>query len=77
MPFSASANTGERFFNKYLTRKVGLTRRVAEQLVSYWIDNDVIVIDTADKRTKLKGYRLIKYPEPPKTEGAAAWNLKD
>lgn len=77
MPFSASANTGERFFNKYLTRKVGLTRRVAEQLVSYWIDNDVIVIDTADKRTKLKGYRLIKYPKATKTEGAAAWNLKD
>ena len=66
MPFSASANTGERFFNKYLTRKVGLTRQVAEQLVSYWIDNDVIVIDTADKRTKLKGYRLIKYPKATK-----------
>jgi len=74
-PLSHAPNTGNRYIIKYLRSKIGLTKSVAGVLVNKWIDEDIISVDIVNRSTKLKGYRLIKYPEK-EAEGAETWSLR-
>ena len=57
-PFSHSYHGGARYLGNYLMAALKLNRKGAEQLISNWLNNDVLAIEARDKHRNLSGLRV-------------------
>jgi hypothetical protein len=57
-PFSHSPQGRTRYLGHYLTRQLRISRRAAEQLITDWINNGVLVVEVGNRKTKLTGLKV-------------------
>lgn len=62
-PFSAAANSPERFIGAWLCYRFNLSRRTAAQQVKDWGAAGFIVSEEYDSHTKKQGLRVVKWPD--------------
>ncbi len=60
-PFSHSHHGGARYVVPYIQRRTNLSRKQAEDLLRDWMDNGVVTIETANRKTKLQGLKVLSW----------------
>ncbi|MBM3560398.1 MAG: hypothetical protein FJX53_11090, partial [Alphaproteobacteria bacterium] len=60
-PFSHSPNGGARYLGHYLVRQQRISRKAAQDLIADWMNNGVIGVDVADRKSKLSGLRVLQW----------------
>jgi phage/plasmid primase-like uncharacterized protein len=62
-PFSAAANSQDRYAIAFMMREYGVSKHVAKKQLDDWFHTEMVVSDMADKKTKLSGLRVAKWPD--------------
>jgi hypothetical protein len=61
-PFSASANTQDRFILPWMMREFNITKYVAKAQIDAWFHAEMVVSEMIDLKTKMVGLRVAKWP---------------
>lgn len=62
-PFSASSNTQDRYAVAFMQREYGVTKTVAKQQIDAWFHAEMLTSEVTNKKTKLTGLRVVKWPD--------------
>ncbi len=62
-PFSAANNTQDRYAIGFMQREYGVTKKVAQDQLDAWFDSEMVVSEMADKKNKMIGLRVAKWPD--------------
>jgi hypothetical protein len=62
-PFSAANNTQDRYAIGFMQREYGVTKKVAQGQMDAWFDSEMVVSEMVDKKTKMVGLRVAKWPD--------------
>ena len=61
-PFAIGSNTNRSFLG-WLKTEYGMPPRAAKNYLNAWLDQGYIEVGTSDGHSKMKGLRVVKYPE--------------
>ena len=61
-PFAIGSNTNRSFLG-WLKTEYGMPPRAAKNYLNAWIDQGYIEVGTSDGHSKMKGLRVVKYPD--------------
>ncbi|GHH09280.1 hypothetical protein GCM10008023_05750 [Sphingomonas glacialis] len=61
-PFSAAANSQDRYAIGFMQREYGVSKFVAKKQLDDWFHAEMVVSEMADKKTKLVGLKVNKWP---------------
>ena len=62
-PFSAAAQTGDRYLVRWIIDHVHLNKNYAKRMVAEWIDDGYLATEQVNSRTKQKGLCVVQRPE--------------
>lgn len=62
-PFSASTNAPERFLGGYIQREYHIPRDAVTRQMQAWFDAEMLASEQVDKKSKMVGLRVLKWPE--------------
>ncbi len=62
-PFSAMANTQDRYAVAFMQREYGVTKHVAKTQLDDWFHAEMVASEMIDKKSKLVGLKVAKWPE--------------
>lgn len=62
-PFSASANSQDRYIVPWMIREYGVSREVAKAQIEQWFHCEMLITDMADAKLKMTGLRVHNWPQ--------------
>jgi len=60
-PFSHAPNSGARYLVNLLMRQHGMDRHTAKNLLTDWLNNNVVIVDVCDRKTKMTGLKVVQW----------------
>lgn len=64
-PFSAAANSQDRYALAFIQREYGVTKAVAKGQLDVWFHMEMLTSEMVNKKSKLVGLRVAKWPDTP------------
>lgn len=62
-PFSAAPNSQDRYAIGFMQREYGVSKSVAKKQLDDWFHAEMVVSEMADKKAKLVGLKVAKWPD--------------
>jgi hypothetical protein len=60
-PFSHAPNSGPRYLIHFFMRQHGMNRSAAKNLLTDWLNNNVVIVDVCDRKTKMAGLKVVQW----------------
>jgi phage/plasmid primase-like uncharacterized protein len=62
-PFSAAANSRDRYFVPWMQREFGVSKEVAKAQLDNWFHAEMVISEMFDAKAKMVGLRVVKWPD--------------